>query len=390
MSEINIDPINDTQRSVFEAFNTNSLDKFKISADLTPLQGDVVDSLNKVLQNPELHKKFNNQFTKELNKSETREFLDREINALTGTILRTKQNFEKVSNTLVKFDDFRTSKGDSAEPLRPKWQIYQKTFNDLMSKSREAAKEGVYYAKRYRQVILDIATDPKLKEDARVELDGFIEDIEKLQTGSDDLSHQFDHLRSEISSFKAVMDTKDKIERIESELTKWGTTATIGWLSLGVGATLGVGIAAAVGLGLAAMTPVGWAIAAVAALFAVGGIAGGVVGKIKQKELNKQLVELRQKLMELNSKKDELDQLQVLFDVAYGEINDICNSIGVIARIWSIFSLDASLLKKALADCKTARTDAGLIRQVKMTQKQYEALEANLETYGTKMAEVEK
>ena len=69
------------------------------------------------------------------------------------------------------------------------------------------------------------------------------QDIEKLQTGSDDLSHQFDHLRSEISSFKAVMDvelrnvsenteqeiaqTKDKIERIESELTKWGTTVQI-------------------------------------------------------------------------------------------------------------------------------------------------------------------
>ncbi|KAJ6576499.1 hypothetical protein DFH09DRAFT_362016 [Mycena vulgaris] len=397
---------NDAQAGVLEDISSNGPDHVTTSTDCEK------DLLQASDTDPE-----HVESAKEMNKPETRQKLDKDLAELTDTVFRIKQDFENVSHTLFRFDAQKLRKtkkdgssgGDPIEPLQPKWRKFQDTFNQLLQTSQKTAQHGVYHAKRYRQVILQLAKDgssDQSKEDTIIEIEGFIEDIMigKLYDDGDRLKIGFDSLRSEISGFKTVMnmaisdasenvdqDMKEveaKIKGVQAELAWHQCLATAGWIVMGGGA-----VCIPVVLGLAATTPVGWSLAACATLV-VGGFVAGALGEYLKIRSNNQVDELNKTLDDPK----EIQALKILFTEAEaeaegqppGQVTKICHSINTIAQIWSVFTLDAKTLKSALQGCTNSRTKAGLDRQIEMAQGVYAALEASLETYATKMAEVER
>ncbi|KAJ7728707.1 hypothetical protein DFH07DRAFT_945730 [Mycena maculata] len=387
-------------------FVPSGINHVATATDWSLLEKGLINALEDIRQNPELMESFANGFAREINEPDTRRLCEAELGMLTTKVFRTKRNFEEVSRTLARFDAqmFQKRKqdgladGDRIGALQPQWKKLQDKFNEVLKKSQTTAEKAFYQVKRYRQVILELANDPESKEDAIAELEGFIEDIERLHSNSDGFRADLDGLRSEISSFKAVMsmamkdasanvdqgskELKAKIEQVQDDLANSRTLATVGWGG-------GVFAAAAVGLGMMAMTPLGWVLAAIAAAAVVGGLVVGGKHEFQKYRLKNQLNDLRKSLADTSTQKKEIALLEVLFTRADWQINDICNCINNIAHIWSLFTLDANTLKSALQDAKNARTKAGLVRQIKMAQDVCVALEANLETYATKMAEVE-
>ncbi|KAK6977034.1 hypothetical protein R3P38DRAFT_3295584 [Favolaschia claudopus] len=405
-------PMTDAQKGIVEAVGASgSIDAFVDAMDLSPLQKTCTDAFLRINSDPELQASFQEGMAREMTKTETRQFLDKELGHLTRTVLDTKRNFENVANTITQFDAHKArmlkhgrhldpSKNDVTAAavqlegnfLLPKWRTFQETFDELLDHSKRTAKDGVYEIKYYREVILKMASNPTEREDAIKELEGFIEKVSALNNGSDRLKYGFDRLRSEISSFKTSLDiaiqdtasdmdevnkeTQSKIEEIKTELTRYQTMAMVGWLCGAGGVAGAAGIGCAVGLGILSMTPWGWVAAASAILGALGLIAD-FSAEGKKTALNNE----REKMQNnLNMLTDELRPMKALFKTAEGQVSDIANSISIIARIWSIFEMDANTLKKALEGTRTARTNSGLVHQVEMTQMQWAVLQANLET----------
>ncbi|KAF9063956.1 hypothetical protein BDP27DRAFT_1405553 [Rhodocollybia butyracea] len=322
----------------------DGLEKFASTNQWSPPEKEIMDTLEKVRQDPKLTESFDERFLKELKKTETRELMDQELDNLTDTVLRIKQDFEKVSTTLLRFDNQRfrktnedgSSAGDYIEPLQPKWQIFQDT-------------------------------------------------IEKLEGESAHFKGDLDGLRSNISRFGTVMDiaigdaarnsdqeikcVEYHIGQVQAGLVKYQTMANIAWCFFcpGVGGTtVGVlEIGSAVRCAVATMTPIGWCVAV------------------------KQLDKLDENFNDLQKQKREINSLKTVFVKAKGQITDVSNSINTIACIWSTFKLEAHALKAALSDSKTTITAPGLLRQIQLAQEQYHILQADLETYATKMAAVE-
>ncbi|KIK58546.1 hypothetical protein GYMLUDRAFT_262395 [Collybiopsis luxurians FD-317 M1] len=372
----------------------------------SPSGKDFVDGLKKICSDPNLKETFKAKFSQEFIKADNREFMDHELSILTDTLLRIKQDFETVSDGLLQFDnkEYRKRKAngeagdDPINPLQPRWKEAQKRFNELMAESKKTAEKAAYQAQRYRKVILDMATDSSIsREDVMTELQGFIDDIDKLYSDGGDFASKFDSLREEISRFKTIMKIAiadasnhvvEKISNLDANigdvqaiLSGYQTWANIGWVFLA-----GTGIGVAVGIGLAMMTPQCWLCAVVVALAAVG--VEVEIGVVKE-NWKAHLDELQKNLKDSINRKKEVEELKILFTKTEGHVTDICNSINAIARVWGIFKLEANALRSALVSTRTTKTKPGLDRQIQMAQEQFFILEKDLESYSSKMAAVE-
>ena len=96
-------------------------------------QKAVVQSLEKVKQDPTLQERYSSALTEELSKPSTRKLMEEELSHLTQTVFGIKQHFESVRSTLYKFDQKKyrklkpdgTAGGDYIEPLEPKWNDFR-------------------------------------------------------------------------------------------------------------------------------------------------------------------------------------------------------------------------------------------------------------------------
>ncbi|KIK58551.1 hypothetical protein GYMLUDRAFT_60600 [Collybiopsis luxurians FD-317 M1] len=417
-------PINNIQSKVLKGISNSGLKQFLTTTQWSFPQKDAMYTFEKVCLDPTLAEAFQEKFSQELKKNETREFMDQELEALTETVLRIKQDFEQVSGNLLRLDE-RNIKNKQAGwsgvnrmmppiPLHQEWKKFQKeqqkrpfirSYVRLIVLTKSFT--SLTYRKGYRKVILEMAANSSIsKDDVLTELHDFIEVIERLRSEGAQLSDNFDGLRSEIGNFKSLMqitigdsienddpeiqDVEGKIQGVQAELAKYQAMATAGWVSLGKAVTTGAGIGMATGLGLAAMTPVGYILAVIeAAHAALGGLISGIVNEVKKKKFQYQLSQLHKRLDILKNQQKDINALKTLFAKTEGQVTDICNSINTIARIWAILKLEANTLKSALDDSTIARTKPGLIAQIKLAQAQCEVLEAHLQTYATKMATVD-
>ncbi|KAH8834635.1 hypothetical protein DL96DRAFT_1704226 [Flagelloscypha sp. PMI_526] len=432
MNTVQIDsseiPLDRTQSHAVQEINSGSLDSFVGTTSWSPLQKTLHNTFKQVHNDPDFRAKVQESHSKELIKPETRKFLEEELGMLCETISRIKRDFENVTGPgiVTRFDANKFHKlnpdgslGDELiEPLLPQWKEFRATFESLLKKSKQTA-DG------YREVVLEMASTPAEMDDAVKEIGGFVTaKIEDLSKNGEDLSSDFDRLRSEIRGFKTILSLalKDagskidddiqmanaKIEEIQEGIRKFQTTATVGWVILSGDVCLGAGIGTAIGFGICSLAPLTWTIAAETALFGIAGISTGSVGEVKKLQLKSELTEWRDKLTRLDETNKEVQALRVLFKRAEDQIEDLADNINTISRIWSIvraeppvslintcliasllFRVDANLLKNAIKSCSTAKPKAGLIRQVKITQNLYATLEASLETYATKMGEIE-
>ena len=133
-------------------------------------------TFEKVCLDPTLAEAFQEKFSQELKKNETREFMDQELEALTETVLRIKQDFEQVSGNLLRLDERNfinkqvswsgVSRMVPPIPLHQEWKKFQKVrkthllccpclsdilsqkFNGLLTESKTTAEKAFYQVLR--------------------------------------------------------------------------------------------------------------------------------------------------------------------------------------------------------------------------------------------------
>ncbi|KAJ7146895.1 hypothetical protein C8R44DRAFT_758447 [Mycena epipterygia] len=396
-------PINAIQEKVLHDISSNGLHNIIASPEWSQPQHDLLQALDHVRQDPNLMDSVRDTLATEMKKPETRQRFNKDLAELTDTVLRIKQHFEQVSNTLVQFDarQFQEIGGEFIPALRPQWQKVLGKFNELLSKSRTTAVEGVHHVKYFRELILALAEVPTYNEHAIAEIDDFIKNVEHLGSDSDKLSTAFDNLRSELQDFKKVMhmsisnasetveqaikDLKTEINEVQADLAKYQRMTTVGWCSVIGAATVDTGIGLSIGLGIAAMSPAAWVFAIAAAVSAVLGVGAVAVGEPKKNRLNSRLSELNVTRVDLQN---AIGVVKYQFSEAEGQIIYIHNAIISISSIWTFVKLDANTkLKRTLEDARDAKTKTGLVFQMKLAKAAYEILEANLETYAIRMAD---
>ncbi|KAF9059148.1 hypothetical protein BDP27DRAFT_1502459 [Rhodocollybia butyracea] len=368
---------------------------------------------------PLLKETFETKYSEKL-KEVTMQTMEDDLSQISDILVGIQKEFTNVSGTLRRFDrgGYRKKKadgssgGESIRPLETEWAAFRTRFDQLLASSRETANNASAQATHYETVILKLVMNAGEKDDKKdilTELDDFIKGVREFEEASKTFGTEIDDLRNEIKLFEVDMDiaindataenqqeieeVKNCIKNVETEIGRYQTTATVGWISLGVGAVTGVATGAVVGggvaLGLLAMTPVGWVVAGGVAIAAgiafIGGIVAGIIGEIKKAKSESERVELNKQLKALEAKKKELETLKVLFTKAEGEIDELYEHLGVVISIWRIFDNEAVKLKTSLKKIQTTESYAVLRQTVLNAQAEFEILRQHLDKYATQV-----